>query len=78
MKVWDPFVRVAHWCLAACVLAAWVTGELKLKSVERPHEWLGYAVLVVVARFCGWIARGMRASHSSGRAALPDAKAAPG
>lgn len=57
MKVWDPFVRVAHWCLAACVLAAWITGELKLKSVERPHEWLGYAVLVVVAlRFVwGWI-----------------------
>ncbi|HEY6241468.1 MAG TPA: cytochrome b/b6 domain-containing protein [Burkholderiales bacterium] len=57
MKVWDPFVRVAHWCLAACVLTAWITGDLKLKSAERPHEWLGYAVLVLVAlRFVwGWI-----------------------
>ena len=24
-----PFVRVAHWSLAACVLAAWITAELE-------------------------------------------------
>jgi cytochrome b len=57
MKVWDPFVRVAHWCLAACVLTAWVTGELKVQSAERPHEWVGYAVLAVVGMrlVWGWI-----------------------
>ena len=54
MKVWDRFVRVAHWTLAACVLAAWITAELKLKSLERPHEWLGYAALGVLALRCAW------------------------
>ena len=57
MKVWDRFVRVAHWSLAACVLAAWITAEVKLKSAEPLHEWLGYAALAVIAlRFAwGWI-----------------------
>ncbi len=57
MKVWDRFVRVAHWSLAACVLAAWITAESKLKSAEQIHEWLGYAALAVIAlRFAwGWI-----------------------
>jgi cytochrome b len=49
VKVWDRFVRLAHWSLAACVLAAWITAELKLKSTERLHEWLGYAALGVIA-----------------------------
>jgi hypothetical protein len=49
VKVWDRFVRVAHWSLAACVLAAWITAEVKLKSAEPLHEWLGYAALGVIA-----------------------------
>lgn len=57
MKVWDRFVRSAHWSLAGCVLAAWFTAELKLKWTELLHEWLGYAALAVIAlRFAwGWI-----------------------
>jgi len=57
VKVWDRFVRSAHWSLAGCVLAAWITAELKLKSAELLHEWLGYAALAVIAlRFAwGWI-----------------------
>ena len=57
MKVWDRFVRSAHWSLAGCVLAAWFTAELKLKWAELLHEWLGYAALAVIAlRFAwGWI-----------------------
>lgn len=57
MKVWDRFVRVAHWSLAACVLTAWMTAELKLKWAEPVHEWVGYAALAVIAlRFAwGWI-----------------------
>jgi cytochrome b len=57
VKIWDRFVRIAHWSLAACVLAAWITAESKLKSAEPLHEWLGYAALVVIAlRFAwGWI-----------------------
>lgn len=54
MKVWDRFVRVAHWSLAACVLAAWITAEAKLKSAEAIHEWLGYAALAVIALRCAW------------------------
>jgi cytochrome b len=54
VKVWDRFVRVAHWSLAACVLAAWVTAEVKLKSAEPLHEWLGYAALAVIALRVAW------------------------
>ena len=57
MKVWDRFVRVAHWSLAACVLIAWIAARLKLKAAEPVHEWSGYAVLLVVALrlLWGWI-----------------------
>ena len=50
MKVWDAFVRAAHWTLVGCVAAAWFTRQ-------SLHEWLGYAALAVVAlRFLwGWI-----------------------
>jgi cytochrome b len=54
VKVWDPLVRVAHWTLAACVLAAWLTGEAKVEAVRRAHEWLGYAALGVIALRCAW------------------------
>jgi cytochrome b len=48
VKVWDAFVRVSHWMLAACVLIAWVSSELKLKAAEPVHEWSGYLVLFAV------------------------------
>src|SRR5262249_23229241 len=54
VKVWYRLVRVAHWSLAACVLAAWATAELKLKSAEQLHEWLGYAALAVIALRVAW------------------------
>ena len=54
MKVWDLFVRLAHWSLAVCVLTAWFTGERKFNSAEAIHEWGGYAVLVVVALRVAW------------------------
>ena len=54
MKVWDRFVRSAHWSLAGCVLAAWLTAELKLQSAEALHEWLGYAALAVIALRVAW------------------------
>ena len=46
VSVWDPFIRVAHWLLAAAVLFDWITDEpLWL------HNWFGYlAALLVVAR----------------------------
>jgi cytochrome b len=54
VTVWDRFVRLAHWSLAACVLAAWITAEVKLKSAEPFHEWLGYAALAVIALRLAW------------------------
>ena len=53
MKVWDPFVRVAHWSLVASVVAAWFTKETL-------HEWLGYAALGIVALRAAWGAIGPR------------------
>jgi cytochrome b len=51
--VWDAFVRIAHWTLVTCVLAAWFTRE-------STHEWLGYAALAVVALRIVWGAIGPR------------------
>jgi len=47
MRVWDAFVRVAHWALACCVIAAWF-------ARGAPHEWLGYAALAVVLLRISW------------------------
>jgi cytochrome b len=65
VKVWDRFVRIAHWTLAACVLTAWLTGEWKLKSAEWLHEWVGYAVLVVITLRVVWGWTGSRYARFS-------------
>ena len=54
MEVWDRLVRVAHWTLVTCVLAAWATGEIKIRSIEALHEWLGYGALAVIAARLVW------------------------
>jgi len=53
VKVWDWFVRVAHWTLVACVVGAWF-------ARGAPHEWLGYAALGVVAARLVWGFAGSR------------------
>lgn len=52
-RVWDPFLRCAHWTLVLTVAGAWFTQE----GWGRWHEWLGYAALaVVISRITwGWI-----------------------
>ncbi len=50
IKVWDLFVRVAHWSLVACVLIAWFTGH----GGGRLHEWLGYLALAIIAARIVW------------------------
>jgi cytochrome b len=47
LKVWDPFVRAAHWCLVASIAAAWFTSKAL-------HEWLGYAALGIVVLRIVW------------------------
>ena len=47
MKVWDPFVRAAHWCLVTSIAAAWFTSK-------GLHEWLGYVALGIVVLRIVW------------------------
>jgi cytochrome b len=46
IRVWDPFIRIAHWLIAAGVLLNWFTDEpLWL------HTWVGYLIAgLVIAR----------------------------
>jgi cytochrome b len=47
LKVWDAFLRAAHWTLVLCVAAAWFTrGGI--------HEILGYVALAVVTLRVVW------------------------
>jgi cytochrome b len=55
IKVWDALVRVGHWTLAAGIVATWfVHGKW--------HEWLGYAVMAVVAVRIVWGLAGSRST----------------
>jgi len=65
VKVWDRFVRIAHWTLVTCVLTAWLTGELKSDSGQLLHEWLGYAALAVIAARLVWGFIGQRYARFS-------------
>jgi cytochrome b len=50
VKVWDPFVRVFHWSLAALFAAAFMTGD----EVEWLHVRIGYAIIALVALRLVW------------------------
>jgi len=49
VKVWDPLVRLFHWSLAACVLAAFLVEE-----GDTAHRLLGYTALGLVAFRLVW------------------------
>jgi len=41
VAVWDPWLRIYHWALAACVLTAWFTANV----FDKVHEYAGYTVI---------------------------------
>jgi cytochrome b len=49
-RVWDPFVRSAHWALAALIVV-----ELANEAGANPwHRYLGYAAALIVAARLAW------------------------
>jgi cytochrome b len=57
--LWDRFVRILHWSLAAVVTA----NLFFLDGHDEPHKWAGYFALVVVLVRLGWGSL-PRAGHS--------------
>jgi len=60
-RVWDPFVRVFHWSLLACVLL----NEFAVDDGETLHQWLGYAALALVGLRIVWGFVGTRHARCS-------------
>lgn len=50
VKVWDPFVRLFHWGLAASFVIAWITAE----EWDSLHHWAGYAAGALIALRLIW------------------------
>ena len=50
VRVWDPFVRIFHWALAASFAVAWASSE----NSERVHDVAGYAAGGLVALRIVW------------------------
>jgi len=50
VRVWDPFVRVFHWALAASFAVAWLSGE----HGEGLHAAAGYVAGGLVLLRVGW------------------------
>lgn len=50
VRIWDPLVRLLHWSLVAGFATSWLTRH----SPGAIHEWLGYAVLVILLLRIAW------------------------
>jgi cytochrome b len=49
-RVWDPFIRLFHWALVACVLL----NQFVLEGGETAHRWTGYAAVALVLARLVW------------------------
>lgn len=67
IKVWDPFVRVFHWSLAASFLVAYATGD----EIESVHIAAGYTIAGLVAARLVWGFIGSRYARFSGFVSAP-------
>ncbi len=61
VKIWDPFVRAAHWALAVAFLAAYIIED----NVLTLHVQLGYLAGAVVAARLAWGLIGSRHARFS-------------
>lgn len=63
VRIWDPFVRVFHWCLVASFAVAWLTAE----DWKALHMWAGYAAgsLIALRLLWGVVGPAMPGSASS-------------
>jgi cytochrome b len=50
LRVWDPFIRLFHWTVAV----AFAANALFTDPEGKPHEWLGYLILGLVALRLIW------------------------
>lgn len=50
VRVWDPFVRIFHWGLVACI----ALNEFVIDDGERVHQWIGYAASALVLARIVW------------------------
>jgi cytochrome b len=50
IRVWDPFVRLFHWCLALSFVIAWFSAN----SWNDLHMWAGCAAAGLVAARIAW------------------------
>ena len=61
VRIWDPFVRVFHWCLVASFAVAWLTAE----DWKALHMWAGYAAGSLIALRLLWGVVGTRYARFS-------------
>ncbi len=61
VQVWDPFVRLFHWSLAALFAAAFLTGD----DAEREHIAAGYAIACLLVLRIVWGVVGPRHARFS-------------
>ena len=50
IRVWDPFVRLFHWSLVILLFA----NAFIIDDESDLHEWIGYAILALVAARILW------------------------
>jgi cytochrome b len=50
LKVWDPVVRIFHWCL----VAAFIANAFFTRTGKPVHEWVGYGVAALIALRLIW------------------------
>jgi cytochrome b len=61
VRVWDPLVRVCHWCLVASVATAWLTAN----HFEKVHTIAGYVAAGLILFRLVWGVIGSRHARFS-------------